>query len=133
MVQNPNVSVVLVIDGDQFLGYRRAGDAALSLPGGKIERGETSAEAAIREAREETGLTVELISDFPYIGRSHLGSGGVVVAAWLARVTGGELHAEPTREGEPVWASIAEIGEGPYGRYNRRAAEFHGIIPWKLD
>lgn len=31
-----------------------------SLPGGKIEAGETSAEAALREIHEETGLSVEL-------------------------------------------------------------------------
>ena len=31
-----------------------------SLPGGKIEAGETAAAAAVREIQEETGLTVEL-------------------------------------------------------------------------
>jgi 8-oxo-dGTP diphosphatase len=32
-----------------------------ALPGGGIEPGETNEEAALREAKEETGLTVELI------------------------------------------------------------------------
>ena len=47
-----------------------------SLPGGKVEAGETLAEAAIRETKEETGITVALgrvlyISQ-RFVGKKHI-------------------------------------------------------------
>lgn len=65
----------VVIDGDRILMVRRGHGPAggrWSVPSGRIEWGETAAEAVVREVREETGLEVlcdsflgwaELISD----------------------------------------------------------------------
>ncbi|HZS65133.1 MAG TPA: NUDIX hydrolase [Xanthobacteraceae bacterium] len=55
------VSAAIVRDG-HVLVVRRARPPALglfTLPGGRVEAGETLAEAVVREAREETGLTIE--------------------------------------------------------------------------
>ncbi|MDX6287798.1 MAG: 8-oxo-dGTP diphosphatase [Frankiales bacterium] len=54
-----------VVRGDtgQLLLILRAQDPARgrwSLPGGRVEAGETAAEAAAREVREETGLVVRI-------------------------------------------------------------------------
>ncbi len=59
--------VVLVIDGRLALIDRtRPGRRPYScLPGGGVERGETPAEAAIREASEELGVEVALRSEAP--------------------------------------------------------------------
>ena len=70
-------------------------------PGGVIERGQTPEEAARTEAREETGLEVELV-DLLYTGRFEFryASGETVllpVAQFVGHRTGGSLAVE--REG----------------------------------
>ena len=62
--EKPMVGVgVLIRDGDLYLLIKRAAepDAGLwSIPGGLVEVGERAAEAVVREAKEETGLDVEI-------------------------------------------------------------------------
>ncbi len=60
MVERPQVCVgAIAVADDQLLMIRRGwGPAAgeWSVPGGRVERGETLAEAVVRELAEETGL-----------------------------------------------------------------------------
>lgn len=60
----PMVGVgILIQKGNDYLLIKRAAepDAGLwSIPGGLVEIGERASDAAIREAREETGLDVEI-------------------------------------------------------------------------
>ena len=52
----------IIIEGDRVVLVKRAHPplkAEWSIPGGVLEVGELVREAAVREAREETGLTVE--------------------------------------------------------------------------
>ncbi|CAA9580579.1 MAG: hypothetical protein AVDCRST_MAG18-3066 [uncultured Thermomicrobiales bacterium] len=48
----------LVIDGDRLLLVNTRSTGKWSFPGGRCEAGETDAETAIREIREETGVVV---------------------------------------------------------------------------
>jgi 8-oxo-dGTP diphosphatase len=68
------------------------------LPGGRVERGETPHAAAIREAREETGLEVAL-ERLLLVDARHAHNTSFIFAG---HVTGGEL--------EPQLGEIAEVG-----------------------
>ena len=66
-------------------------DRIWSLPGGKLEQGETLAEALIREVKEETGLDVEA-SRLLYVCDDLAGDGTQLVhMTFEARCTGGVL------------------------------------------
>ncbi len=64
-----------------------------TFPAGFVDYDEAPADAAIRECREETGLEVEITGLLDVIaGREHP-HGADIVIVYLARQTGGELHA----------------------------------------
>lgn len=54
---------IVVIRGDEVLLIKRGKPpykGEWSIPGGKVEYGETASEAALRELREETGVTAQI-------------------------------------------------------------------------
>jgi len=123
----------IAVDSDRLLMVRRGhgpGAGEWSVPGGRVEVGETLAEAVVRELMEETG--VEAVCD-AFVG-------------WVERITGGSHHvildfgvilmdepgAATPRAGsdadEARWVPLAEVGDL---RLVDGLAEFlhdHGIL-----
>lgn len=96
MFHDPKVAAVCVIARDgKVLMIRRGTDSGYglwSLPGGFVDRGEVVESAAAREAWEETGLEVAVDG---LIGLFSLPGDPVIVAAFTALETGGELAPGP--------------------------------------
>jgi 8-oxo-dGTP pyrophosphatase MutT (NUDIX family) len=56
----PSVNVVVSNDAGEILLIRRSDNDNWALPGGAIDLGESAAQAAVRETREETGIDCEI-------------------------------------------------------------------------
>lgn len=99
-------------DAGRLLLIRRGRPPAAglwSLPGGRIEPGETAAEAAAREVREETGLEV-LVG--PVLITAVVGDGAFRVQDFAATVVGGELRAGDDAT-DARWVDEAELAGLP--------------------
>ena len=101
----------LVYDGDgRLLLIRRSnepGRGLWSIPGGRVETGETDAEAVIREMAEETGLTVV---PGALIGRVRRGR--YVIADYHCTVVDGDLRAGDDAS-DARWCSAADLAALP--------------------
>jgi 8-oxo-dGTP diphosphatase len=86
-----------------------------SIPGGRLEVGETLREAVVREAHEETGLTVEPAEVLGVYDRLLRDDGGrilyhYVLIDFLCRRLAGELQAGGDAD-DARWFSKEEIGK----------------------
>jgi len=105
----PGLAVnVAVIHENKILLTKREDFETWILPSGGVEDGESLAQAAIRETKEETGLDVELTK---LVGvYSRLGNiGSVHAVLFVAKLIGGEIKCQ---EGETIaveWFAFDEI------------------------
>ncbi len=89
----------------QILLHKRLDTGTWSLPGGAMEMGETAAEAAIREVKEETGLDIkidELIGVYSnkYTELPNKDKYYGVGISFVASVVGGEIVQESDESSE---------------------------------
>jgi 8-oxo-dGTP diphosphatase len=68
------------------------GEGLWSLPGGRVEAGETDADAVVREIAEETGLSVEPGRLIGTVDRPAPGGVTYDISDYAATVTGGVLR-----------------------------------------
>jgi ADP-ribose pyrophosphatase YjhB (NUDIX family) len=99
-----------------------------SLPGGRVEAGESDAQAVVRELAEETGLRVEPGSLVGQVERP--GPGGVVydIHDYAAIVTGGTLAAGDDAS-DARWASLSELRSLPTTEGLLEVLAGWGVIP----
>jgi 8-oxo-dGTP diphosphatase len=95
----------------RLLLIRRANDPGAglwSIPGGRCEPGESPEQACVREAAEETGLSVAIVRYAGQVERA--GPAGAVfdIHDYVCSVVGGQLRAGDDAS-EARWASRAQL------------------------
>jgi 8-oxo-dGTP diphosphatase len=108
----------VIIDAGRVVVVKRASEplkGRWSIPGGMLELGEKLREATAREAREETGLEVDVrqvldVFDAIYTDPQGLTQYHYVLIDFLCRRVGGELRAG-SDAGEVKWTGKDELEE----------------------
>lgn len=109
------VAAVVFRDGEgRMLAVRKNGTTSFMLPGGKLEPGESAAEAAVREVSEELGVRLR-VEDLTLLGEFEADAANE--PGHLVRSTvftwAGEVTPDAAAEiAELRWATLAEIIEG---------------------
>ena len=93
---------ILLIDKKTGLGKGK-----VNGPGGKVEPGESPRDCAVREYREELGLTV---SNLQYCGQHRFQFvDGYSIEVWVYRTEDYEGKPTETVEARPLWVPLDEI------------------------
>ena len=101
--------IVAVINEGKVLLTKREDFEVWCLPGGGVEEGESLAEGAIREMKEETGLDVELTRLVGVYSRMGGGMHDVHAVLYAARPIGGELKTQPNEVIEAAYFSFERL------------------------
>ena len=107
----PCVGAVVTDEQGRLLLIKRGhepGAGLWSIPGGRIEPGETDTEALVREMFEETGLVVEVGPLIGRVQRPGLAGAVIDIADYAATVTGGMLRPGDDAA-DARWVNIADL------------------------
>ena len=112
----PSVNVVVVNDAGEILMIRRTDNDNWAVPGGAIDLGESVAQAAVRETREESGIECEITGLVGiYSDPKHVllyTSNGEVRQEFSILLTARPLSGQPTPSSESSevrWVPVSEV------------------------
>lgn len=130
-----DVAYALILDdtSPKILMVKNKGNASWSLPGGAVEKEETLDQAAIREAKEETGLDVKVqgiiaINECIFEKKQE----HAIFFTFRAEVIGGSLElVRPHEISEIAWMDVDKAGElMPYFKDGIRSLVEGNEIPY---
>jgi 8-oxo-dGTP diphosphatase len=127
----PCVGAIITGPGGRLLLIKRGHEPEAgrwSLPGGRIEPGETDQQALVREVREETGLEVAPGRLVGEVERPSPGGRVLVIRDYAAAVTGGALAAGDDAA-DARWAGPADLQELPLTSGLEEALYAWGVLP----
>lgn len=107
----PCVGAVVTDEQGRLLMIQRGHDPGAglwSIPGGRIEPGETDAQALVREMLEETNLQVKVGRLIGRVQRPGLAGSVIDIRDYAATVTGGTLRAGDDAA-DARWVTAAEL------------------------
>ncbi|WP_432096065.1 NUDIX hydrolase [Streptomyces sp. bgisy100] len=115
----PGIAAAIVVNEGRVLMVRRRvseGQLSWQFPAGKVEPGEAREDAAVRETREETGLTVAAVK---VLGERVHPKTGRLMSYTACEVLGGTAHVADTEElAELAWVAHGDISQYvPYGLF----------------
>jgi 8-oxo-dGTP diphosphatase len=117
--ERPGISAAVITHEGRVLMVRRRvkeGELSWQFPAGEIEAGESPEQAAVREAHEETGLTV---APMKFLGeRVHPKTHRTMSYTACSVVTGTAHVADAEELAEVAWCTHSEIPQYvPYGLF----------------
>ncbi|MBE1489123.1 NUDIX hydrolase [Plantactinospora soyae] len=119
MNQQPSIAAAIIVnDGQVLMVKRRVKEGQLSwqFPAGEVEPGESDVDAAVREAHEETGLTVRSVRRLGE--RVHPATGRTMVYVACQVVDGTAYVADEEELADVDWCNRGKLVEYvPYPFY----------------
>jgi 8-oxo-dGTP diphosphatase len=124
------VGAVVVGDDDLLMIRRGHGPGAgeWSVPGGRVEPGETVAEALVREVAEETGLEVVCGELLGFVERIHDDRHFVILDFWATALERREPRAGDDAV-EARWVPLHDVGEMVLVEGLAEFLHENGVIP----
>lgn len=130
------VNVAVLREG-RLLLTRREDVEVWCLPGGSVDAGESIAEAAIRETREETGLEVVLSRLVGIYSMPAWRIGSPHIVLFAARPMGGTLSVDPDEVLDAGFFAPASLPEPLLWFHRQRIADalagVGGAVAWKQE
>ena len=84
LIQSAGAVLYTVIDGERHYVLVREKNGSYGMPKGHVEAGETLAETALREIREETGVTAALHTQDPFtVDEYPIAGGDIKRVSWF--------------------------------------------------